>query len=139
MATTKATKSKTGKPANRRGVTAVEFAFVAPFIFFLFFGFWEWSRVEMIRQTSTTACFEAARRGTLPSATPAQMSQVADRVLSTYTVQNYIFSSSIDTAGRQSTATVTVPLDDNLATGSLLFQGKSLTTTYSLELETNPD
>ena len=125
--------------SKRKGVTSVEFSFVAPFIFFLFFGFWEWSRVEMIRQTSTTACFEAARRGTLPSATQSQMAASASRVLNTYTVQNFIVATSINEAAQEATATVTVPLDDNLATGSLFFKGKSFSTSYSLQLETDPD
>ena len=73
---------------KRRGAAAVEFAFVLPVIFVFFFGLWEWSRVEMVRHVTETAVFSAARHGTLPGATEAEMEQVAEDILSMYLVTN---------------------------------------------------
>lgn len=133
------TSRRSRRKTNRRGATAVEFAFVAPILFFLFFGFWEWSRVEMMRQTCTTACFEAARRGTLPSATEAQMGQVASGVLQTYMIENYSVVSELDYANNEATVNVTAPLEDNLWGGAMLFGGRSLQASYTLQLEASRD
>ena len=125
--------------ATRKGASSVEFAFVAPVIFLLFFGFWEWSRVEMIRQACATASFEAARHGTLPSSTPASMKTVADQVLSTYSVGASTVSTTINSGTNKSLASIAVPLDQNTWGISLFFKGKTYQTNFELELETMPD
>lgn len=91
--------------------------------------------MEMIRQTCTTACFEAARRGTLPSATEAQMSQVAADVLNTYMIESYTVRSVLDQANGEAVATITTSLEENLWGGAMLFDGRQVTTSYALQME----
>lgn len=123
----------------RQGTTAVELSIVLPVIFLLFFGFWEWSRVEMIRQAATTASFEAARRGTLPSATTAEMETVAQNVLSTYFVNGAVVTPAIDTANSRSEVTISVPLNQNLWIGAHVFDEQNVVVNYVLQTEVTPD
>jgi hypothetical protein len=67
------------------------------------------------------------------------MTEAAQHVLNTYLVQNYTVSSTIDPNSQLASATVTAPLSDNLLGAANLFAGKSLSTSFSLQLETNPD
>lgn len=99
------------KTSNRRGVTAVEFAIVFPIILFTFFGLWEYARLEMIRQATATACYDGARRGTLPGATSAGMSSAAQRILDIYSVDGAVVTASVtdDIAH----CDISVPLDEN--------------------------
>ena len=100
------------RPANdRKGATMVEFALVLPILFSLFFGLWEYSRIEMIQQAANTACYEAARTGTLPGATPEMMTAAADRVLQIYLVKGSAISPTLD--DEFSGCEVVVPVDEN--------------------------
>ena len=128
-----AIKKRRGK--ERKGATLVEFAFVLPIILALFFALWEWSRVELIRQVSATACYQAARRGTLPNATAVDVREVADLVLDTYFVKNSTVIAS--TAGGETTVNVSVPLDDNLWTVGKFFAGRDVTSDFTLRNEFN--
>ncbi len=47
----------------------VEFAIVAPLLFFLFFASMEFCRVAMIRHTADNAVYEGCRVGIIPGAT----------------------------------------------------------------------
>ena len=96
---------------NRTGATALEFALVAPAIFILVFGLMEWSRFEMIRQVSSTAAFSAARVGTLPGATVAEMEQQVDDVLAVYAITNATRSGS--RTDDQATVSVSIPMAQN--------------------------
>jgi Flp pilus assembly protein TadG len=124
---------------SRSGATSVELAVVLPVIFLLFFGFWEWSRVEMIRQAATTASFEAARTGTLPSSTPADMQAVAENVLATYFISGATITPTIDTNNGRSDVTISVPIDANLWLGAFVFNGQTVQVDYSLQTEVTPD
>lgn len=50
---------------RRRGVSAVEFAMIAPFVFMLIFGIFEFTRVTMVQQAITNAAREGCRLATL--------------------------------------------------------------------------
>ncbi|HVX62328.1 MAG TPA: TadE/TadG family type IV pilus assembly protein [Pirellulales bacterium] len=52
---------------DRRGTSAVEFAFIAPLFFLLVIGMIEFSRAMMVQQVLTTASREGARMATLDS------------------------------------------------------------------------
>lgn len=59
---------KTERRANdRRGTSAVEFAFIAPLFFLLVIGMIEFSRALMVQQVLTSASREGARTATLDS------------------------------------------------------------------------
>lgn len=49
----------------RRGAACVEFAFVAPFLLFLVFGSFEFSRMIMVQQSITNAAREGSRHASL--------------------------------------------------------------------------
>lgn len=52
---------------DRRGTSAVEFAFIAPLFFLLIFGMIEFSRAMMVQQALTSASREGARVASLDS------------------------------------------------------------------------
>ncbi len=56
--------------SQRKGVTAVEFAFVAPIIFALFIGAIEITRLNFIRNSAANAAYEGARKAVTPGSTP---------------------------------------------------------------------
>ncbi len=51
------------KQTERRGAAIVEFAVIAPLLFFLIFGMIEFGRVIMVMQVMTNATREGARLG----------------------------------------------------------------------------
>ena len=84
---------RASRPRNRRGVAAVEFAVVAPFLILLIFGIIEFGRAIMVQQVLTNASREGTRRAILEEVTASEVTTV---------VSDYLANSSI--AG----ATVTV-------------------------------
>ena len=80
----------------RRGVTAVEFAIVAPLLFLLVLGMVEFGRMVMVQQILTNGSREGARRAILEQATVSEVETV---------VADYLRSTSV------SGATVTVDPD----------------------------
>lgn len=53
------------KSGSRRGVATVEMALIAPFIFLLLFGSFEFSRMMMVRQAMTNAARDGCRHACL--------------------------------------------------------------------------
>ena len=84
---------------------------VAPLIFILVFGLMEWSRMEMIRQATSTAAFNAARMGTIPGVTTTDVRDRAQRILDVYMVNTSNITATITDA--KSTVSVTVPMNEN--------------------------
>ena len=66
---------------NRQGAVLVEFALCAPILFFFFFTAFEFSRVNMIRQSIENAAYEGSRRGIVPGATAEDCKNAARVVL----------------------------------------------------------
>jgi Flp pilus assembly protein TadG len=103
--------------APRRGAAVAEFAVVAPLLFLLIFGMFEFGRLVMVQQVLTNASREGARRGILERATAAEVETV---------VQDYLAGSSVSGAtvtvspgslagvgfGDPVTVTVSVPFDE---------------------------
>ena len=114
------------KKLRRKGAIAVEFAVVMPVIFLFFFGLWEWSRVEMIRQVSETAVFEAARTGTLPGSTDTDAETKALEILDVYMISGATVDATVNAT--ESTVTLEVPLDQNTWISSQLYGGKAIHT-----------
>ncbi len=104
-------KTKNRRGTNRRGTTSVEFAIVAPIIFLLVFGMMEWSRVEMIRQVSSTAAFSAARLGTIPGTTTAEMEQRVEDILDIYSIEASTVTATI--SGGESDVDIQILMSQN--------------------------
>ena len=99
------------KRRNRRGATAVEFAMVAPIVFLLVLGLMEWARFEMIRQVSSTATFSAARIGTLPGATEAEVEQRVTDILDIYSIDASTVDATISDG--ESNIDIDIKMSDN--------------------------
>lgn len=76
---------------KRHGAAAVEFAVVAPLLFFLLLGLIEFGRLMMVQQIMTNASREGARKSVLANAQWEGAGGVSE------TVQNYMNSAGIDT------------------------------------------
>lgn len=62
--------------ARRNGVTAVEFAMVAPIVFLFVFTIFELSRIMMLSGNVNTALLSGARHSTLDGSTPAEVEEL---------------------------------------------------------------
>ena len=94
----------------------VEFAIVAPLLFFFFFAAFEFCRVAMVRHTVDNAVYEAARVAIIPGATAAESRTIATQVLSTIGLNNASIDVSPANITRETervTVTVRVPFDNN--------------------------
>lgn len=65
----------------RKGVTAVEFAIVAPVILLLFLGAIEITRLNFLRHTAANAAYEGARRAIVPGGTSSDADAAALQLL----------------------------------------------------------
>ena len=122
--------------ANRRGVSAVEFALTAPILFLFLFAALEFGRYNMIQQTANNAAFEAARAGIVPGATIADGQTAGGKILSaagisggTVTINNGV---ALTNSTTQITATVTVPTTRNLWTSAVFCKGTATTRSCTL-------
>lgn len=119
--------------ARRRGSAVAEFAVVAPLLFLLLFGMFEFGRLVMVQQILTNASREGARRGILEQSTTAEVETV---------VTDYLSGSSIPGAtvavspsplsgvgfGDPVTVTVSVPFDQvSWVPAPWFLRGKTLT------------
>ena len=122
----------------RRGVTVVEFAFVAPVLFLLVFSAVEFARVNMIKHTIQNAAYESARRGIVPGATNDNVQAVADFFLASSSIKcaNVVMSPpSIVPTTEEVTVSITVSLDSNGWIAPLFFKGKTVSASCTLERE----
>lgn len=87
--------NKRSRNCDRRGASAVEFAFVSPVVFLLTFASFEFTRVQMMQSAADVAVYEAAREVMVPGATIAEAEAEAEKYL------NYL-------GGRTKTLTVNV-------------------------------
>ena len=104
---------------DRRGTSAVEFAFIAPVFFLLVIGMIEFGRAMMVQQILTNAARQGARMATLDStnnsSNPTPSSMVTSEVNSVLAAANVsgattaISPSLPAAAGTDVSVTVTVP------------------------------
>lgn len=95
---------------RRRGVTAVEFAIVAPVIFGLFIGAVEITRLNFIRNAAANAAYEGARKAVTPGSSASDASDEALRLLNILRVGR---GSTVDVDMGASTVTVQVNIPVN--------------------------
>lgn len=124
--------------ARRKGALTVEFALTAPVVFTLFFGCVELSRMNMIRNTSNNAAFEAARTVIVPGAQSSQAVSAAQTLMQAIGVQNAavdITPSAITSQTTSVTVSISTPLTSNLYVSPLFLKGKTINSTCTMALE----
>jgi len=122
----------------RSGATMVEFAFVVPIVFILFFASVEFSRVAMIRHTVDNAVYEAARTAIIPGGTAGGAQTEARRLLAIIGVGRSsidVIPSRILSSTPDVTVRISVPIDANSYVPSQYFGGRSVTRELTLRRE----
>ncbi len=100
---------------KRRGVTAVEFAFVAPVFFLLVFGIVEFGRLMMVQQLLTNASREGVRRAVVEGVTATEVKQFVSDYLTNASVSGSaatinVTPTTLDTVGFGDAVSVSVSL-----------------------------
>ena len=130
------TRNNGAKRRRRRGAVLVEFAITAPILFMIVFASFEFSRVNMLRNTIENAACEGARRGIVPGATALACEQSAQKLLDIVRVNNSTVVATpnpITATTEEVTVVVTVPLD--VSNGYLMpryFLGREIKATITL-------
>ena len=102
---------KNSKSRKRSGAATVEFVIVIPIVLIFILGLLEWGRLEMVRQVMSSASFNAARTGTLPGASEADVAQTATNFLDIYFVTGATVTSTISPT--ECTVHISVPYSQN--------------------------
>jgi Flp pilus assembly protein TadG len=107
---------RASRPRNRRGVAAVEFAVVSPFLILLVFGIIECGRAIMVQQVLTNASREGTRRAVLEEVTTSEVTTVVSDYLANGSITGATVTVSptpLTSAGFGDpvTVTVSVPYD----------------------------
>lgn len=97
---------------QRRGVTAVEFAIVAPVILLLFLGAIEITRLNFLRHTAANAAYEGARRAIIPGGTARDADAAALHLLSVVHA-NQGAEVDVDQSPERVSVTVVIPVNLN--------------------------
>jgi len=123
---------------SRSGATLVEFALIAPILFVFFVSCIEFSRINMIRNSMSSAAYEGARKGIIPGSTSAQVEATARASLSATGIvpESVVVTPTIIT---QTTPTVTVTItvlgSNNLWIAPMFTKGISITKSSTLSRE----
>ena len=125
---------------HRQGAVTVEFALAAPVLFMFVFAGFEFSRVNMIRNTIENAAYEGARRGVVAGAAAANCVAVTQNLLdivgvadSTITVTPPVIQADTE----EVTVAVEVPLTiSNCYITPKYYLGSTLRTSVTLPRET---
>lgn len=129
-------KSRVSK--HRRGATAVEFAIVAPVFFLVLMSMFEFSRLNVLRNTADNAAYEAARAAMVPGATAADATAEANRLLNVVGARgaNVTISPNRITRNTEAvTVSIDIPLDRNGWVVPRFTRGRTLTSTSTLRTE----
>jgi Flp pilus assembly protein TadG len=130
---------------NRRGTTAVEFAFVGSIVFLMFFGILELGRALMVTHLLTNAARAGCRAGVIEGTSTASIKTAVNQALTgvgisgdTVTVQ--VNDGSTDASASKAGDEITVVASISASSVSWLpFQkfmsGKTLTGQYTLQRE----
>ncbi len=122
----------------RRGTTTVEFSVCLPLVLLLFFGAFEFSRVNMLRHTLSEAAYEGARRGIVPGATADDVRTVTTNVLSSAFASSYTISVAPETISSDApdvTVSIALPVAANSWVSSFFFADSTLTRSCTLRRE----
>jgi len=123
---------------SRRGTVTVEMALILPFIFTIIFGCLEFSRMNMIRNTSKNAAYKAARVGVVPGAQVANVTATAQNLMQVIGVNNATITVSPNPITDDSTSvtvTVSAPMNGNMFFTPIFVRNKIVTNTCTLNRE----
>ena len=84
---------------NRRGVAAVEMAFVSPILVLMVLGIIEFGRMSMVQQTITTASREGAREAVVDGSTQSDVTAIVNSYLAPAGISGANVSVSRDPGG----------------------------------------
>lgn len=102
---------------QRRGATAVEFAFAAPALFFVIFCCAEFARLSMMRNLANNAAYEAARCAIVEGADNEDAILMANKILGRLGTQNTTINindgEEIQALTRTVTVEIIIPMEDN--------------------------
>ncbi len=131
-------RTKSLSKKNRRGATAVEFAIVAPVFFLVLMSMFEFSRLNVLRNTADNAAYEAARAAMVPGATAADATAEANRLLNVVGARGArvaINPARITRLTDAVSVTIDIPLDQNGWVVPRFTSGRTLTSTSTLRTE----
>lgn len=131
---------RASRSRKRRGVAAVEFAIVSPFLILLVFGIIECGRAIMVQQVLTNASREGARRAILEATTTSEVTTIVSDYLTngsiagaTVTVSPTPLSSA--GFGDPVTVTVSVPYDQVSWIPSWFMGGRTLSASTQMHAD----
>ena len=84
--------------ARRSGAATVEFAIIAPLLFMLVMGLFEFGRMMMVQEILTNGAREGARKAALPGATSSDVTGVVNTYLSATGISGHTTSCAPDPA-----------------------------------------
>jgi Flp pilus assembly protein TadG len=116
----------------------MEFAIVAPLLFFFFFAAFEFCRVAMIRHTVDNAVYEGCRQAVVPGASAESARQTAESILATLGLNAStvtVTPAVIDNRTPEVTLTVDVDLQRNTFVPPQFTGGRRVTRTLTLQRE----
>jgi Flp pilus assembly protein TadG len=123
---------------DRRGAVLVEFALCAPILFFFFFTAFEFSRVNMIRQSIENAAYEGSRRGIVPGATADDCKAAARVVLNSISARVAtvnVTPTVIQPDTEEVTVSIDVPINENSWVAPFFFEGMTVSTSMTMRRE----
>lgn len=124
---------------QRRGATAVEFAFAAPALFIVIFVCAEFSRMSLMRNLAHNAAYESARAVIVEGADENDAIAVANSVIGRVGARNSRINvndgESIDFNTDVVTVEVTIPMEDNSFFFGSFYHGREIRATVSLNTE----
>lgn len=128
-------KSRSSLRSSRAGATTIEFAFMVPIIFAMFFGAIEITRLNFIRQTTANAAYEGARKAITPGSTNDEARQEALRLLTMLGVGNGA-TVTVTSDARYVTVSISVPINSNSWGITRFSWGINVTNSCKLSKET---
>lgn len=118
---------------QRQGALLVEFAVCLPILLLFLFGLWEYSRMEVVRETVKAAAFEGARQGIVEGATVAEMEQSADSWLRAFAIRGGQVDGTL--TSESATMVITVPLLQNSFSATIFSRDAEITSRIELKRE----
>ena len=101
---------------RRRGAAAVEFAIAFPILMMFLIFMWEFSRAEMIRQTTATAAYEGARQAIVIGGSATDATQTATSMMQAVGIVDaniWVTPSVITNSTESVKVSITVPMKSN--------------------------
>ena len=131
-----------GSLSCRQGVTAVEFAMVAPIVLITIFAGIEFVRANIIRHTIDNAAYAASRAVMVPGATKEEAIEKANALLSIVGISDAEIEFEPETIGEDTqfvSTTISVPMAKNSWGVSSLFGNSVLTGSSTVRTERAPN